>query len=391
MTENRKIVVLSTHESGGGAFVAASNFSRELVRAEFHTKMMSLDPNRLYDTSIFWANILLDRALKYCFGYSNPIFHSANFITRYNAADIDMLDADIANIHWFSNGLISFSSILKMKTPYILTFHDSWLICGMEHHPHNGIISDRKLDRYLIDMKHEILSKAKGFVFPSEWQAEQVLSKVGLSKPHVVIPNFCEIESDLLRISPSSDEGKVFTIGLVASKLFENTSKGGGDAIQLVERLEAIANDLNFRVKILIAGKASEMKPTIDESSYLSIEELGEIGRTEMVSFYSRLDCFVNLSHFENLSTTNIEAHASGVPVICYDVGGNSETLKNGITGCLVDENSVDGVVETLLTLFHDPVRLSNMREEARLFFIEKFGRERSLDRFVKFLEVVDV
>lgn len=391
MIENRKVVVLTTHKVGGGAFVAASNFSKELGQAKFDTPIISLDRKRLLDNAVFWVNIFLDRVFKYCLGYSNPIFHSSNTITRYRAYDIDKFNADVANIHWFSNGLISFSSIIAMKTPYILTFHDSWLICGMEHHPDNGVINEGKLDRYLIDRKSKVLSKAKGYVFPSEWQAREVNSRVGYSKPYLVVPNFCEIEKDLLGINRSSSNTNEFTIGFVASRLFENTSKGGADAIRLLEKLEVIVNDLKLPVRILIAGKTSEKVPILADSGYLTIEELGEVDRAEMVSFYSRLDCFVNLSHFENLSTTNIEAHASGTPVICYDVGGNSETLKNGSTGYLVEDRSVDGVLNAINRLILAPSKLAGMRKSARLFFVEKFGRESNLERFIKFLEVLDV
>lgn len=390
MRRKSSIVILSTHKVGGGAFVAASNFADEFKAAGWNTLSISLNRNRSIDNLIFWLNILMDRVLKYVLGYSNPIFHSSNLITRYGGGYVDGVCADIANIHWFSNGLISVSSVAKLKTPYVLTFHDSWLVCGMEHHPGKNGASNNKFDKYLIREKAKVLENARGYIFPSQWQADLVMSRSLHEKPYLILPNFCEIEKELLNINGLYTPN-LFTIGLVASRLFDNASKGGADARVLVEGLSSMASDLKVKIRVVIAGKRSESVPVDFNSEWFSIEQLGELSRSNMVKFYAELDSFVNLSHFENLSTTNVEAQASAVPVICYDVGGNSETIMDGATGYLVKERAVEEVLNRLCDLISHPERTANMGADARVFFIDKFAKKNIISRFVEFLEVVGV
>lgn len=47
----------------------------------------------------------------------------------------------------------------------------------------------------------------------------------------------------------------------------------------------------------------------------------------ELASLYSSASVLFNPTYEDNYPTVNLEAEACGLPVVCYDVGGCSETL----------------------------------------------------------------
>lgn len=71
-------------------------------------------------------------------------------------------------------------------------------------------------------------------------------------------------------------------------------------------------------------GYASENKMAI--SKLICIERTES--QKELAEIYTAADLFINPTYEDNYPTVNLEAQACGTPVITYDVGGTSETLK---------------------------------------------------------------
>ncbi len=76
----------------------------------------------------------------------------------------------------------------------------------------------------------------------------------------------------------------------------------------------------------------------------------------------------------EAFGVITIESMACGTPVVAYDRGANSELVKNGVSGFLVDPDNLDEAVSGVL-------RASTLNREAcRAYVVERFG----LDIFSK-------
>ena len=75
----------------------------------------------------------------------------------------------------------------------------------------------------------------------------------------------------------------------------------------------------------------------------------------------------------EAFGLASIEAAAAGVPSIVSRIGGLPETIEDGVTGLIVEENNVDELVDALFILLSD----GNMRTRLGLA-----GRERVLRDF---------
>ena len=71
-------------------------------------------------------------------------------------------------------------------------------------------------------------------------------------------------------------------------------------------------------------------------------------GPESLAAAYAGADVYVNASHCETFPLTNLEALASGTPVVTYDVGGSSEAV-DARCGRVVSVGDVDGLAQAVL------------------------------------------
>lgn len=103
------------------------------------------------------------------------------------------------------------------------------------------------------------------------------------------------------------------------------------------------------RPRLVIAGEASEdFADYVAELNQLTDEleladevvYLGSLDRAELAEMFRGACVLVNPSHSETYGLINLEAAASGVPVVASKTGGIVESVIDGQTGILVDGRS---------------------------------------------------
>lgn len=112
-------------------------------------------------------------------------------------------------------------------------------------------------------------------------------------------------------------------------------------------------------------------------SSYNFINLKGHVDRIEV----SKYDVFLNTSAIENLSISVCEAIANKVPVVCFNVGGLGEVVKNGINGFLIpngDINEMERKIENLINkgytfVFNDNLLFSYNWQSAATEYLKQF------------------
>ena len=77
--------------------------------------------------------------------------------------------------------------------------------------------------------------------------------------------------------------------------------------------------------------------------------------RRDIPRILAALDVYVQTSSNEGLSLSILEAMAAGKPIIATDVGGNSEIIRNEVTGLLLANGSVDEIVKAASNLLNHP------------------------------------
>lgn len=384
-----KVIILSTHSAGGGAFVAASNLV-DVLNEEigYQARLVSLNiGDSLKDKIRFLFSSIFDRVLRKAFiRPTNSIFHSSGIFGKYSAEKIDAFEADLVVVHWFSNGLISPTQLAKIKTPYVLHIHDSWLVCGFEHHPSGSLFSNNIFDKWLYNSKREVIENAKGIIFPSLWQQSIFLGRGHIKAPIKVIPNIVPFPSRKHGSRSIHNSINEIVIGVVAHRVFNNVAKGGLELVNILEHLNEKLEKSSYSVVINIVGKCSRNIPPISlRLKNIRVQEMGPVDHSLMTEFFESIDLFLNPSRFENLSTTNIEACSFGNPIVCFDVGGNSEIVRDGVNGFLCEPFNCKDVSQHLFELVTNVKMRKSFSQESISIFENKFSSERVLTKTLKF------
>ncbi len=95
--------------------------------------------------------------------------------------------------------------------------------------------------------------------------------------------------------------------------------------------------------------------------------------RSDVADFLRAADLFVHPSREEGFSNAILEAMAAGLPVVAFDVGGNSEAVVDGETGLLVPPDDHGKLADAIASLLRDPDRARAMGEAGRRRAIERF------------------
>ena len=91
----------------------------------------------------------------------------------------------------------------------------------------------------------------------------------------------------------------------------------------------------------------------------------------------------------EGLGIVYLEAQACGVPVVAGSSGGAPETVREGVTGTVVDGRDVGALVGALEGLLADPVRRAAWGDAGRAHAVERWGWDAIAARFAAILDDV--
>jgi glycosyltransferase involved in cell wall biosynthesis len=81
---------------------------------------------------------------------------------------------------------------------------------------------------------------------------------------------------------------------------------------------------------------------------------LGNVPHSQIQDVYHSVDIFINSSFFEAFPLTNLEAIASGLPVVASAVGGVPELIRDGETGLLFPPGDSGRLAEAIIRLLED-------------------------------------
>lgn len=91
----------------------------------------------------------------------------------------------------------------------------------------------------------------------------------------------------------------------------------------------------------------------------------------------------------EGLGIVYLEAQACGVPVVAGDSGGAPETVREGVTGTVVDGRDVGALVAAVDALLADPARRAAWGAAGRAHAVERWGWDAIAARFAALLDDV--
>lgn len=145
---------------------------------------------------------------------------------------------------------------------------------------------------------------------------------------------------------------------------------------QLVDVLAASAAR---NAHLVIVGDGPDARAIEQRSEELSVRPrvhlLGQVSDAEKYAALSAADLFVSASQHEGFGLVFLEAMAFGLPVVCYDRGGQTDFLTSGETGYVVPLNDKEQLTRAVTTVLTDHDARARMgrhnRELVEGYFID--------------------
>lgn len=120
------------------------------------------------------------------------------------------------------------------------------------------------------------------------------------------------------------------------------------DQKQQLEIVRRLSGKLDLRIKVLFAGDGPQLEEL--RAACAGNESFEVLGfRNDVKELLKKVDFMLLFSVHEGLPITLIEATMLGMPIVCNDVGGNSEICHNGENGWVL--NNWDELIMTLNNL----------------------------------------
>jgi len=138
-------------------------------------------------------------------------------------------------------------------------------------------------------------------------------------------------------------------------------------------------------VEFVLVGDGPLRKELENEASALGLGSsaifLGD--RRDIPAVLASIDVAVLTSDSESLSNVILEAMASGLPVVAYDVGGNSELLRDQ-RGFLIPAGNEAAFADALQRLLADAAHREQLGRSARQFAEGNFSLDRVRQRYAE-------
>jgi glycosyltransferase involved in cell wall biosynthesis len=133
-----------------------------------------------------------------------------------------------------------------------------------------------------------------------------------------------------------------------------------------------VCNRLALPLKII--GRGSDEK-RLKALAGPTVEFLGFVPDEDLPSLYAHAQALL-FPQIEDAGIVPMEAQACGTPVIAYARGGILDVIKEGCTGVLVHEQTVEAFMNALQSFDEKKYDPLVIREHARQFHIDEFKKK---------------
>lgn len=312
-------------------------------------------------------------------------------------AKIKMINPDVIHLHnlhgYYLNIEILFGFLKEFKKKVIWTLHDCWAFtghcsyfdyvncekwktgcnnCPLKTGYPSSLIMDQSNRNY--KDKHHLFVGVHDLTIatPSQWLARKVKESFLSAYPIEVINNGINLEvfkPQKSNVRKKYDLEEKFVVLGVAS--IWNQRKGFQYFLDL-------ANMLQPDEVIIMVGLTPKQKKKLPDN-IIGIEKTNNI--QELADIYSSADVFINPTLEDNFPTTNLEALASGTPVITFNTGGSVESIDDK-SGIIVNKGNITGLYEAVKKIQKKPIDRNNCINRSKLY-----NKENKFNEYIKVYE----
>lgn len=151
---------------------------------------------------------------------------------------------------------------------------------------------------------------------------------------------------------------------------------------QLISMMASMRNE---KLRLLIIGTGPQEKELKEACFQKGLAEkvlfLGHVEEGEKFRILQISDLYVSTSQHEGFGLVFLEAMASGLPVVCYNHGGQTDFLEDKATGRLLPLNDLSGFERACRSLIEDRVMRQQIGKE-NLKRVEELFIDRCAERY---------
>jgi D-inositol-3-phosphate glycosyltransferase len=257
---------------------------------------------------------------------------------------------DVVHAHFWMSGLAALAAAQPLGIPVVQTFH----ALGVVKRRHQGAKDTSPPRR--IELERDIALRCDQVVATCSDEVFELV-RLGADRRRIsVVP--CGVDAERFSPDGPSEPRQPERHRLVAaSRLVER--KGIADAISALVRLPD--TELHVAGGPDAAGLIDdpEARRLRAHAAALGVGERvvlrGRLGRDEMPPLLRSADAVVCVPWYEPFGIVPLEAMACGVPVVASAVGGQIDSIVDGVTGVHVPPRDPDALAAALATLLDHP------------------------------------
>jgi N-acetyl-alpha-D-glucosaminyl L-malate synthase BshA len=249
--------------------------------------------------------------------------------------EINKINPDLIHIQAIPTALPGLFSKIFMKTPYVI-----WAQGSDIYLPSRFTKLSSKL----------VLENASTVIALSE-DMKRKINDICEIDDIVVLPNGIELDK-FKDISPRKQTNE-----FKKTILFVGTLRPVKGIDYLIKAMYIIHNKSPF-TNLLIVGDGPEKDKLQTLVHELSLQDCihfaGKVPNEKIPEYMAQADIFALPSLSESFGIVNIEAMASGLPIVTTNVGGLPEIVKNGENGFVVEPKNPEVFAEKILLILKD-------------------------------------
>jgi colanic acid/amylovoran biosynthesis glycosyltransferase len=274
------------------------------------------------------------------------------------------LQPELIHAHFEEGGLLMLPMAQRLNLPLFVTCHgyDVTTLTRLQRPP--------VLGKFYRSRRRKLFQIARLCLGVSRFICDQMLRRG--YPPKKVRLHYIGVDTEKFRPDPTvPKQPSILFVGRFVEK------KGCADLLQAMKKVNAKYPDV--KLNVIGYGVLGEELEALAREARLNVQFLGPQPQ-EIVQQYLKeafMLCIPSVraqnGDSEGLGIVNLEAQASGIPVIGTLHGGIPEAVEHGVTGLLSPPHQPDALAANILTLLSDRALRTNMGFAARERMVRLF------------------
>lgn len=195
--------------------------------------------------------------------------------------------------------------------------------------------------------------------------AEPLLIPLGIPRPPAKAASREEL-------GLAAGETVLITIGRLVAR------KGTDQLVRLVAMLD------DPKIRLVIVGEGPDLAALRRQASNFNVSQqitfTGFVSDQRKADLLAAADIYVSTSQHEGFGLVFLEAMAQGLPIVCYDHGGQTDFLSTGVSGAVLPLNDLSAFAAAVTELVANRGERARMsarnRKDVERYYIENCARQ---------------